>query len=202
MVERRAQLQPLAMLDVLRGRRKLVGQPLLYGISVFASLGVFLVFHFSLPPLRCFSSCFCLKSSSVMTKGAPASSFSIYYSHLGDISSVMSGVITGHYFQKYFNEPSALELGTIVAVLEVGAFGTWIYAYYTLPSNFILFHNQVTSIAAGRVGDIVGRRGTLFVGAVIFTIGGAIQTFAVGFWSMILGRIFSGFGVGLLSYVF
>lgn len=40
------------------------------------------------------------------------------------------------------------------------------------------------------------------MGAVIFTMGGAVQTFAVGFWSMILGRIFSGFGVGLLSYVF
>jgi len=40
----------------------------------------------------------------------------------------MSGVITGHYFQKYFNNPSALELGTIVAVLEVGAFGTRMYA--------------------------------------------------------------------------
>jgi len=44
--------QPPGMLDVLRGRRKLVGQPLLYGISVFASLGVFLVFQFSSPPLN------------------------------------------------------------------------------------------------------------------------------------------------------
>jgi MFS family permease len=47
----------------------------------------------------------------------------------------------------------------------------------------------------------MGRRGTLFVGAVVFTIGGAVQTFTLGFWSMIVGRIISGFGVGLLSYV-
>lgn len=58
----------------------------------------------------------------------------------------------------------------------------------------------VTSLAAGRVGDSLGRKGTLLNGAVLFTVGGAIQTFTVGFWSMILGRIVSGFGVGLLSY--
>lgn len=59
--------------------------------------------------------------------------------------------------------------------------------------------NTVTSVAAGRVGDTIGRKGTLFIGAVVFTIGGAIQTFTIGFWSMLLGRIVSGFGVGLLS---
>lgn len=57
----------------------------------------------------------------------------------------------------------------------------------------------MTSVAAGRVGDMIGRKGTLFVGAVVFTIGGAIQTFTVGFWTIILGRVISGFGVGLLS---
>lgn len=57
----------------------------------------------------------------------------------------------------------------------------------------------MTSIAAGRVGDMIGRKGTLFAGAVVFTIGGAIQTLTVGFWTMILGRVMSGFGVGLLS---
>ncbi|KAI0756710.1 general substrate transporter [Daedaleopsis nitida] len=122
--------------------KRLVGQPLLYAISVFASLGVFL---------------------------------------FGYDQGVMSGVITGPYFRKYFNEPSAVELGTMVAVLEIGAF--------------------VTSVAAGQIGDIIGRRGTLFSGAVVFTIGGAIQTFTPGFWVMVLGRIVSGLGVGLLSTI-
>ena len=57
----------------------------------------------------------------------------------------------------------------------------------------------VTSIAAGRVGDIVGRKMTLFWGALVFTIGGAIQTFTPGFKVMIVGRLVAGFGVGLLS---
>ncbi|KAI0660375.1 general substrate transporter [Cubamyces menziesii] len=123
-------------------RSRLVGQPLLYAISVFASLGVFL---------------------------------------FGYDQGVMSGVITGPYFRKYFNEPTAIEVGTMVAVLEIGAF--------------------VTSVAAGRVGDTLGRRGTLFSGAVVFAIGGAIQTFTPGFWVMVVGRIISGLGVGLLSTI-
>ena len=58
---------------------------------------------------------------------------------------------------------------------------------------------SVTSLAAGRVGDILGRRLTLFVGAVLFTVGGVVQTFSTGFEVMVVGRIVSGFGVGLLS---
>ncbi|KXN82037.1 Sugar transporter STL1 [Leucoagaricus sp. SymC.cos] len=127
-------------------RRRLVGQRLLYAISMFASLGVFL---------------------------------------FGYDQGVMSGVITGPRFIKFFSGPDggpdAIEVGTMVAVLEIGAFAT--------------------SLAAGRVGDIIGRRGTLFVGAVVFTVGGAVQTFTVGFWSMVLGRVISGFGVGLLSTI-
>ncbi|TFK57052.1 general substrate transporter [Heliocybe sulcata] len=123
-------------------RHRLVGQPLLYAISVFASLGVFL---------------------------------------FGYDQGVMSGVITGPHFRKFFNSPDAISLGTMVAVLEVGAF--------------------ITSLAAGRVGDMIGRRGTLFIGAVIFTVGGAVQTFTLGFKTMVLGRVISGFGVGLLSTI-
>lgn len=130
------------MEDATTPRSRLVGQPLLYAISVFASLGVFL---------------------------------------FGYDQGVMSGIITGPYFKKYFNYPGPLEVGTMVAVLEIGAL--------------------ITSVAAGRVGDIIGRKGTLFVGAVIFTVGGAIQTFTIGFWTMLIGRITSGFGVGLLSTI-
>ncbi|TFK77206.1 MFS general substrate transporter [Pluteus cervinus] len=85
-----------------RSERRLVGRKLLYAVSIFASLGVFLF-------------------------GSD---------------------------QGYLGYPGPIEVGTMVAVLEVGAL--------------------VTSIAAGRIGDTVGREGTLVV---------------------------SGFGVGLLSYL-
>ncbi|KAG1757688.1 general substrate transporter [Suillus lakei] len=132
------------MVDVAlpSSRHKLVGQPLLYAISVFASLGVFL---------------------------------------FGYDQGVMSGIITGPYFKQFFNTPGPIEIGTMVAVLELGALAT--------------------SIAAGRVGDIIGRKGTLFTGAIVFTIGGAVQTFTTGFYVMIVGRVISGCGVGLLSTI-
>jgi predicted MFS family arabinose efflux permease len=57
----------------------------------------------------------------------------------------------------------------------------------------------VTSLLAGRVGDIFGRRVTLLTGALIFTLGGLFQTFTNGFRMMVFGRIISGFGVGFLS---
>ncbi|KAG1749884.1 general substrate transporter [Suillus paluster] len=123
-------------------RHRLVGQPLLYAISLFASLGVFL---------------------------------------FGYDQGVMSGIITGPYFKQFFNSPGPIEVGTMVAVLELGALAT--------------------SIAAGRIGDVIGRKGTLFIGAIVFTVGGAVQTFTTGFYVMIIGRVISGCGVGLLSTI-
>lgn len=42
---------------------------------------------------------------------------------------------------------------------------------------------------------------TLRMGALIFTVGGAFQTFCGGLTSMVIGRVISGFGVGFLSMV-
>ncbi|KAJ7600760.1 hypothetical protein C8J56DRAFT_847374 [Mycena floridula] len=123
-------------------RRRLVGQKLLYCVSIFISLGVFL---------------------------------------FGYDQGVMSGLITSPHFIRYFNAPDALQIGLMVSVLEVGAF--------------------VTSVAAGRVGDIIGRKGTLFAGAITFTIGGALQSFTTSMFIMVIGRIVSGLGVGLLSTI-
>jgi len=69
----------------------------------------------------------------------------------------------------------------MVAILEVGAF--------------------VSSLIVGRVGDIIGRRKTIFYGAIIFVTGGALQTFTTGMGSLILGRIIAGIGVGALSTI-
>lgn len=60
---------------------------------------------------------------------------------------VMSGIITGPYFKAYFDHPTASEIGTLVASLELGAL--------------------VTSLACGRLADIFGRKNTLFWGAEI-----------------------------------
>lgn len=93
----------------------------------------------------------------------------------------MSGIITAPYFKSYFGNPTHGQLGTMVAILEVGAF--------------------ITSLLVGRVGDILGRRKTILYGSIIFVLGGSIQTAATGIPIMIIGRIISGFGVGFLSTI-
>lgn len=106
----------------------------------------------------------------------------------------MSGIITGPYFTSYFHLDD-FQLGSVVAILEIGALSMFqasvLYAFTDI--------SIVTSIAAGRIGDLIGRKMTLFWGALIFTVGGAIQTFTAGLVMMFVGRLISGFGVGLLS---
>lgn len=69
----------------------------------------------------------------------------------------------------------------MVAILEVGAF--------------------VSSLSIGRIGDMLGRRRSILYGALIFVVGGALQTFANGMAMMLLGRIIAGLGVGVLSTI-
>ncbi|QQK42748.1 Sugar/inositol transporter [Penicillium digitatum] len=94
---------------------------------------------------------------------------------------VMSGIITGWYFKDYFNQPSRATIGTVVAVLEIGAF--------------------ISSLLVGRVGDMIGRRRTILYGSIVFFIGGAFQTFATGIPMMMVGRVIAGLGVGALSTI-
>ncbi|KAH8593254.1 hypothetical protein B0O99DRAFT_742954 [Bisporella sp. PMI_857] len=94
---------------------------------------------------------------------------------------VMSGIITGPYFKDYFNQPTRPEVGTMVAILEVGAF--------------------FSSLIVGRVGDMIGRKRTILYGSMIFFFGGACQSFANGMPMMLIGRITAGFGVGMLSTI-
>jgi len=94
---------------------------------------------------------------------------------------VMSGIITGPFFKDYFNQPTKAEVGTMVAILEVGAF--------------------FSSLCVGRIGDIIGRRKTILYGSMIFFVGGALQTLANGMPMMLLGRIIAGVGVGMLSTI-
>lgn len=94
---------------------------------------------------------------------------------------VMSGIITGPYFKQHFHEPSRVAIGNMVSILEVGAL--------------------VSSLMVGRLGEKWGRRRTIKYGSLIFVFGGAIQTFASRMSDLIIGRIVSGLGVGLLSTI-
>ncbi|KAK2982334.1 hypothetical protein RJ640_009031 [Escallonia rubra] len=54
----------------------------------------------------------------------------------------------------------------------------------------------VSSLVAGRVATIVGRRGILIMSGVIFLIGTVLNALAVHVAMLILGRILLGFGIG------
>lgn len=88
---------------------------------------------------------------------------------------------SGWYFRDYFNQPSKAEIGTVVAILEIGAL--------------------IASLLVGKIGDIIGRRRTILYGSLIFLVGGALQTFATSLSMMMLGRIIAGLGVGALSTI-
>lgn len=100
----------------------------LYNIPPQASGAAFTIRHFHLCQSWRFScefsdfrmsSCTLTQSSLDMIKGKPF----MFPKHLYLIvPSVMSGIITGPRFRRYFNYPKPFELGTMVAVLEVGAF--------------------------------------------------------------------------------
>ncbi|KAJ5317290.1 hypothetical protein N7508_001798 [Penicillium antarcticum] len=85
------------------------------------------------------------------------------------------------HFKDYFNQPSRATIGTVVAILEVGAF--------------------ISSLLVGRVGDMIGRRRTILYGSIVFFVGGAFQTFATGIPMMMVGRVIAGLGVGALSTI-
>ncbi|RFU81298.1 high-affinity glucose transporter [Trichoderma arundinaceum] len=99
----------------------------------------------------------------------------------GSIHGLTGKALLGPYFIDYFNHPSKAEVGTMVAILEIGAF--------------------ISSLIVGRVGDIIGRRRTILYGSCIFFIGGALQTLATSMAMMMVGRIVAGFGVGMLSTI-
>lgn len=69
----------------------------------------------------------------------------------------------------------------MVAILEIGAF--------------------ISSLLVGTMGDVLGRRRTILYGAMVFLVGGALQTCATGMPIMLLGRIIAGLGVGALSTI-
>lgn len=87
----------------------------------------------------------------------------------------------GPYFRDYFNQPTRAEIGTVVAILEIGAL--------------------ISSLCVGKIGDLLGRRKTVLYGSIVFFIGGAFQTLANGMPMMMLGRIIAGLGVGALSTI-
>jgi sugar porter (SP) family MFS transporter len=93
---------------------------------------------------------------------------------------VINGVISSPNFISTFDAGSTLS-GTVVALFTAGAF---------FGAGF-----------AGPVGDRLGRRWTIMMGALIFILGGGLQTGARNLAFLESGRFFAGLGVGFLTMI-
>lgn len=94
---------------------------------------------------------------------------------------LMSSLLTNKYFKNYYNNPSPAEIGTMIAILEIGA----------------LF----SSFEAGKVGDKIGRRRTIRLGSFIFVVGGIIQATSPNILVLGAGRLIGGIAIGFLTTI-
>ncbi|GMH13174.1 hypothetical protein Nepgr_015015 [Nepenthes gracilis] len=113
---------------------------------------------------------------------------------------------------------AALVFSTTVAVCGSFAYGCW--AGYISPvrseimsdlglstAEFSLFASLATlggllsSLVSGKISDWIGRRATMGFGQILCLSGWILIVFSQGAWSLDLGRLLQGGGVGLLLYV-
>jgi len=108
----------------------------------------------------------------------------LFASFAGILYGYDTGTIAGiqemPYWIKEFNDPDQDRIALIVSILSVGTF--------------------VGALSAGYVSDFLGRRWGIIISAMIpFNLGVALQTAATEQTMFILGRLFAGLGVGLVS---
>ncbi|OAL47714.1 MFS sugar transporter-like protein [Pyrenochaeta sp. DS3sAY3a] len=93
---------------------------------------------------------------------------------------VIAQVIASESFISKF-KPTDNEIGAVVSVFTGGAF--------------------FGAGAAGPMGDMLGRRMTIMIGALVFCLGGALQTGAQALSYLYSGRAIAGLGVGILCMI-
>ncbi|KAM7511807.1 hypothetical protein LguiB_010682 [Lonicera macranthoides] len=74
-------------------------------------------------------------------------------------------------------------------------------AEYSVFGSILTIGAMLGAIMSGKIADLMGRRGTMGFSEVFCLIGWLAILFAKGSWSLNLGRLSIGYGIGLLSYV-
>jgi MFS family permease len=87
----------------------------------------------------------------------------------------MGGIINNPPFKETFKDPSPSLLGTIVAIYEIGCF--------------------VGSLITAVVGERLGRRMSILIGAIIMLGGAGMQAGVSSAGPMIAARVISGLGM-------
>eukprot|EP00117_Sycon_ciliatum_P005592 scpid82111/ scgid9473/ Sugar transport protein 12; Hexose transporter 12 len=111
---------------------------------------------------------------------------------------VIGGVKDMEEFRRYFGEPSYTRdniTGKNTTEWKVSDVNQgWIVGSFSLGC-------LVGALIAGVVAERRGRRITVLLGSVIFTVGGLVQALSYYIWMVYLGRVVAGFGVGILSMI-
>ncbi|KAF5023403.1 hypothetical protein F66182_4560 [Fusarium sp. NRRL 66182] len=95
-----------------------------------------------------------------------------------DISSMSAWIGTEQY-RDYFNDPGSTAQGGITASMSAGSF--------------------IGALIAGVLADRLGRRGSLMIACAFWIIGAVLQCSAQNVAHLIVGRVVSGFAVGITS---
>ncbi|KXJ87940.1 sugar transporter STL1 [Microdochium bolleyi] len=98
---------------------------------------------------------------------------------IGFDNGLMGGLVGSPAFNTTFDTPDASMIGTIVAIFEIGCF--------------------LGSVGSAIFGEKLGRRRSVMVGAWIMIIGAVLQSSAFGRAQLIVGRVVSGVGLGIIN---
>lgn len=71
----------------------------------------------------------------------------------------------------------------------------------SLTTSILSAGNFFGAIAAGDIADFIGRRMTIILGCVIFSVGCILETASTGLAVMVVGRLIAGAGVGFISAI-
>lgn len=93
----------------------------------------------------------------------------------------MGGLTTSPNFLHQFGNPNPSLLGFLVSAYEVGA--------------------MCGALGVFAIGDRLGRKPNNFMGAIIVSIGAAIQCSSYGVPQFLVGRLIAGFGLGMMTTV-
>lgn len=98
-----------------------------------------------------------------------------------DDQGVMGGVLSTESFLAQFKDPDSVEQGLIVGLYDLGCL--------------------IGSLLAFGFGEKLGRKRAIYIGSVVVILGSILQVTAHVVSHLIIGRIFTGVGVGIMTAI-
>ncbi|KAA8527512.1 hypothetical protein F0562_034773 [Nyssa sinensis] len=74
-------------------------------------------------------------------------------------------------------------------------------AQYSMFGSILTIGAMIGAITSGRIADFIGRKGAMRMSAGFCIAGWLAVYFSMGAWSLDMGRFFTGYGIGIFSYV-